>query len=93
MNATAVNSDDTLQRDQSFAKNLFFGEILEENLFPYPAMRERDREVLGSMVDAIDDFLTDKHADFKKWDREAHQPEEFIRGLRDMGLFGLIIPE
>ena len=56
-------------------------------------MRERDREVLGSMVDAIDDFLADKHADFKQWDREAHQPEEFIQGLRDMGLFGLIIPE
>ena len=93
MNTTTVTSDDTLQRDQSFAKNLFFGEILEENLFPYPAIRERDREMLGSMVDAIDNFLTDKLADFKQWDREAHQPEEFIQGLRNMGLFGLIIPE
>jgi len=93
LNTTAATSDGTLQRDQSFAKNLFFGEILEENLFPYPAMCERDREVLGSMVDAIDDFLADKHADFKQWDREAHQPEEFLQGLRDMGLFGLIIPE
>ena len=71
MNETTVTSDDSLQRDQSFAKNLFFGEILEENLFPYPAMRERDREVLGSMVDAIDDLLSDKHADFKQWDCEA----------------------
>lgn len=90
---TTVTSDGTLQRDQSFAKNLFFGEILEENLFPYPAIRERDREMLGSMVDAIDNFLADKVADFKKWDREAYQPDEFIQGLRDMGLFGLIIPE
>ncbi len=88
-----VTSDDTLQRDQSFAKNLFFGAILEENLFPYPAIRERDRDMLGSMVDAIDNFLTDKLADFKRWDRGAQQPEEFIQGLRDMGLFGLIIPE
>jgi len=86
-------SSDTLKRDQSFAKNLFFGEILEENLFPYPAMRERDREMLTSMVDAIDHFLGDKHADFKHWDRDAHQPDEFIQALRDMGLFGLIIPE
>ncbi len=84
---------DTLKRDQSFAKNLFFGEILEENLFPYPAMRERDREMLTAMVDAIDHFLGDKHADFKHWDRDAHQPAEFIQALRDMGLFGLIIPE
>src|SRR4029079_18284796 len=34
-----------------------------------------------------------KHKDFHHWDREAHQPAEFIQGLRDMGLFGLIIPE
>ncbi|MDZ4811270.1 MAG: acyl-CoA dehydrogenase family protein [Pseudomonadota bacterium] len=90
-NASSVN--DTLRRDQSVAKNLFFGEIVEENLFPYPRMRERDREMLGAMVDAIDDFLNDKHADLKKWDRDAHQPEEFIQALREMGLFGLIIPE
>ena len=51
------------------AKNLFFGEIVEENLFPYPKMRERDREMLVAMTDAIDAFLADKHADFKAWDR------------------------
>jgi alkylation response protein AidB-like acyl-CoA dehydrogenase len=83
----------TLRTDQSPAKNLFFGEILEENLFPYPAMRERDREMLGMMTDSIDDFLAPQHADLKKWDKEAHQPAEFIQSLRDMGLFGLIIPE
>lgn len=83
----------TLRLDQSVGKNLFFGEILEENLFPYPQMRERDRELLGAMVDAIDDFLKDKHRDLKQWDRDAHQPEEFIQALRDMGLFSLIIPE
>jgi alkylation response protein AidB-like acyl-CoA dehydrogenase len=84
---------DTLLRDQSFAQNLFFGEILEENLFPYPKMRERDREMLGQIVDAIDQFLVDKHADLRHYDREAHQPEEYVQALRDMGLFGLIIPE
>ncbi len=91
--AKAAAITDTLRRDQSAAKSLFVGEILEENLFPYPRIRERDREVLGSIVEAIDGFLADKEADFKTWDRDAHQPEEFIQGLRDMGLFGLIIPE
>jgi len=84
---------DGLRRDQSLAKNLFFGEIAEDNLFPYPQINARDSELLGAMVDAIDGFLADKQADLKHWDREAHQPEEFIQGLRDMGLFGLIIPE
>ncbi|KFN43937.1 acyl-CoA dehydrogenase family protein [Arenimonas oryziterrae] len=87
------DADSRLLRDQSVAKNLLFGQILEENLFPYPALRDRDREMLGQMVDAIDSFLADKRADFARWDREAHQPAEFIQALRDMGLFGLIIPE
>ena len=84
---------DTLRRDVSVAKNLFFGEIVEENLFPYPKMRERDREMLGAMLDAIDDFLAPQHTELKHYDRNAEQPPEFIQALRDMGLFGLIIPE
>jgi acyl-CoA dehydrogenase family protein 9 len=90
---TATAGTDTLRRDQSVAKNLFFGEIVEENLFPYPKMRERDREMLGAMLDAIDDFLAPQHSELKHYDRNAEQPPEFIQALRDMGLFGLIIPE
>ena len=77
----------------SVAKNLIAGKILEEQLFPYPELRAKDREVLGMMVEAIDQFLGPKQQDFKRWDREAEQPAEFIQGLRDLGLFGLIIPE
>ena len=99
MNDTTVKSavertePSTLRCEQSTAKTLFFGEILEENLFPYPVMRERDRELLGMMADSIDDFLAPLKSDLKDWDRTAHQPDEFIQSLRDMGLFGLIIPE
>jgi acyl-CoA dehydrogenase family protein 9 len=65
----------------SVAKNLIAGKILEDSLFPYPALREKDREVLGMMVDAIDQFLTPKHGDFKRWDLSAEQPAEFIQGI------------
>ena len=78
---------------ESIAKNLILGEIVEENLFPYPAIRSRDREMLGQIVEAIDAFLADKAADFRRWDREGAQPAEFIQSLRELGLFSLIIPE
>ena len=91
--SAASPSLETLKLEESAAKQLFFGDIFEENLFPYPKMRERDREMLGSMVDAIDAFLVDRHKELKEWDRSAHQPDEFVQALRDMGLFGLIIPE
>ena len=83
----------SMHLDESAAKQLFFGNILDEHLFPYPQIRERDREMLGAMTDAIDQFLNTKTADLKEYDRNAEQPEEFIQALRDMGLFGLIIPE
>ena len=79
--------------DESIAKQLFFGQISEEALFPYPQIRERDREMLGAMTDAIDQFLADKGAELRQYDRDAEQPAGFIQALRDMGLFGLIIPE
>ena len=84
---------DRLLRDQSVAKQLLLGDILEENLFPYPVISEREREMLGMIVESVDRFLEGKEADFAKWDREAHQPDEYIQALRELGLFGLIIPE
>jgi len=89
----AAPDADSLQRDRSAAKQLFFGDIFEENLFPYPKMRERDREMLGPMLDAIDGFLGPQQRALTEWDRSAEQPPEFIQALREMGLFGLIIPE
>jgi acyl-CoA dehydrogenase family member 9 len=83
----------TLRRDRSAAKQLFFGDIFEDNLFPYPTMRERDREMLGAMLDSIDDFVSAHKGPLKEWDEHGEQPQSFIQGLRDMGLFGLIIPE
>lgn len=80
-------------RGESAAKQLFFGQILDALLFPYPKIRERDREMLGAMTDAIDQFLADKSADLKQYDRDAEQPPAFLQALRDMGLFSLIIPE
>ena len=88
-----TEAKDTLRTELSVAKNLFFGEIVEENLFPYPQMRERDREMLSMMTDAIDRFLGDKGEELAEMDRVGEQPEEFIQALRDMGLFGLIIGE
>jgi len=38
-----------LLTDLSVAKQLLFGNVLEENLFPYPVINERDREVLGAV--------------------------------------------
>lgn len=89
----AITEQPALRSDDSVAKQLFLGNILEENLFPYPEIRARDKDMLGAMTDAIDQFLADKGAELKQYDRDAEQPAGFIQALREMGLFSLIIPE
>ena len=56
-------------------------------------MATGERETLTSIPDALRGFLAGHAADFKAWDREGAQPAEFIQELRELGLFGLIIPE
>jgi len=58
--AATRSPPDTLLRQQSAAKSLFVGTILEENLLPFPRIRARDREILGSVIEAIDGFLDDR---------------------------------
>ena len=41
----------------SVVQALVAGRILEEQLFPYPKLRDKDREVLGAMLDAQTEVL------------------------------------
>ncbi len=78
--------------DASVAKSLFVGRIIEENLFPYHRIDGDEAETLRMVANSLDDFLQDKGEDFRQWDRESAQPEPFLQSLRELGLFGLIIP-
>ena len=75
----------------SFGKSLFFGEILEDQLFPYPEIPRETAEMVKALLEPVKKFLST--LDPKKLDRAAEQPPELIQTLREMGLFGLIIPE
>jgi len=99
MNAAVLDTTDQapsesgLLLDASPVKSLFLGHVIHQNLFPYPTIKEEERETLEMVLDSFDRFLSEKQDSFAQWDEDAAQPEEFLQGLRDMGLFGLIIPE
>ncbi|MCI0518539.1 MAG: acyl-CoA dehydrogenase family protein [Woeseiaceae bacterium] len=78
---------------QSPAKALFCGDILQASLWPFPDMDAEKSDSLNLVVESVDRFLADRQEDFQRWDRDGGQPEEFIEALRELGLFGLIIPE
>src|SRR2546430_15143204 len=75
----------------SFGKSLFFGEILEDELFPYPGMTRDQAELVAPICETIDRYMGG--IDSRKLDREGEFPPEVLQPLREIGLFGLIVPE
>jgi len=74
----------------SFGKSLFFGEILEDQIFPYPQM-PRDQAELVPICETIDKYMAD--IDRARLDRTGEMPAELLASLKEMGLFGVIVPE
>lgn len=80
-------------RDISFMRALCLGRVEEDLVFPFPRMPEADKEMLASIVDAVDSLLGPLGERFREWDREGELPAEFVDQLKEFGLFGLVIPE
>lgn len=74
------------------AKALFRGQIIQSAFWPFPKIEAQQRELLDMVVESVDRFLADQQDKFENWDRRGEQPPEFIDALRELGLFGLIIP-
>ncbi len=88
-----INAAAEADLNLSPAKALFCGEIIRPSFWPFPQFANEEKETLSIVLDSVDRFLEEKRDDFRQWDEAGQQPEEFIQGLRELGLFGLIIPE
>jgi len=86
---TNITSDDNI----SPAKALFYGNIVKSLIWPFPRIDSEEEETLRMVLDSVDHFLEGRQEEFRQWDEIGAQPEDFIQSLRDLGLFGLIIPE
>ena len=73
-------------------KTLFFGQVPEDVVFPFPEIGAEEREVVSAFLGSFRDFARD-HVDPARFDRELSIPKDVIRGLADLGAFGMIIPE
>lgn len=81
------------KHNTSFMRSLCMGLIEEELLFPFPTMKEGERDLLSSIFTAVEQMLSDKEEDFRKWDRAGEMPGAFIDELKEFGAFSLVIPE
>jgi acyl-CoA dehydrogenase family member 9 len=73
-------------------KSLFGGVIPEETVFPYPEIDASERETVAAFLDSFRGFARDR-IDSASIERERRIPTEVIRGLAELGAFGMTIPE
>src|SRR5438105_3697629 len=89
---TSALTDGRAETPTSFSKSLFFGLLPEQMVFPYPKSGPAERESLKLILDSVRKFASEK-IDSKRIDEEAKIPKEVIEGLKQLGLFGMSIPE
>jgi len=75
-----------------FARGFFHGTIQEDLIFPFPELDSAEAEELDLVLTAFRRFAEDK-IDPVAIDAASKLPPEVIRGLADMGVLGLTVPE
>jgi len=78
--------------EQSFMKSLFHGIISEALVFPYPEPTAAERETVGMMIESVRKYFN-ANVDSVKIDRDAEIPKEVLQGVKELGLFGGLIPQ
>ena len=79
-------------REHSFMKAAFHGVIAEDLVMPYPQMKAEERETVSMIVETLRRF-GEERIDSAGIDREHRIPEDLLDEMKQMGLFGLLIPE
>uniref|UniRef100_A0A665WIG7 Acyl-CoA dehydrogenase family, member 9 n=1 Tax=Echeneis naucrates TaxID=173247 RepID=A0A665WIG7_ECHNA len=61
-------------------------------VFPYPEIGNEELEEINQLVAPVEKFFNEE-VDSAKIDHEAKIPAETLNGLKELGLFGIMIPE
>ncbi|XP_034388637.1 complex I assembly factor ACAD9, mitochondrial [Cyclopterus lumpus] len=82
----------THSRNLAYAKDLFLGQVNKAEVFPYPEIGNEELDEINQLVAPVEKFFSEE-VDSAKIDREAKIPPETLNGLKELGLFGIMIPE
>ncbi|MGD1170022.1 acyl-CoA dehydrogenase family protein [Mycobacterium seoulense] len=88
--ALAEESRETGWDKPSFAKELFLGRFPLELIHPFPKPSDADEARTRAFLDKLRDFLGG--VDGSVIERDARIPDEYVKGLAELGCFGMKIP-
>ncbi len=75
----------------SFVGDIFLGHLRVSSILPYPLQDDADRKEGDAYIAKLEDFLK-KNLDGDQVDREGKIPDAVMKGLADLGCFGIKIP-
>ncbi len=78
--------------EMGFIKNMFWGRIREDLVFPYPEVSAAEKAKCDSLLARLDDYLQNEHPAIQI-DQEEFIPEWAIGRLFELGVLGMTIPE
>src|SRR5687767_3524734 len=76
----------------SFVRELFEGSFRLDLVHPFPAQDPAEVAKARPFLERLERFMREE-VDSDRIDREGKIPPEVIQGLRDIGAFGIKIPE
>ncbi|HEY3125176.1 MAG TPA: acyl-CoA dehydrogenase family protein [Thermoanaerobaculia bacterium] len=77
---------------QSPMRALMAGQVPEDVVFPFPEVSPEERETVSAFLESLRGFARD-HIDPARIEREHRIDDGVMRGLADLGIFGMTIPE
>ncbi len=75
-----------------FIKNLFWGRVREELVFPFPEVSSAEAAKADALLAELEHYLDTEHPSVQI-DQEQHIPDWVIKRLFDMGVMGMTVPE
>jgi acyl-CoA dehydrogenase family protein 9 len=78
--------------NNSFMKSLFFGDIREDLVFPYPKPTAEVAENVSMILDSVQKFARDT-VKSAEWDEAGAMPREIIGEMANLGVMGLAVAE
>ncbi|HVZ93531.1 MAG TPA: acyl-CoA dehydrogenase family protein [Phycisphaerales bacterium] len=77
--------------EMGFIQNMFWGNLREELVFPYPRADAEETARCDQLIAALDDYLRNEHPAIRI-DQEQEIPRPVIDRLFQLGVMGLTIP-
>ncbi|MBY0371401.1 acyl-CoA dehydrogenase family protein [bacterium] len=76
----------------SFVGDIFLGKLRTSSILPYAFQTDEDRKIGDAYLEKLDKFLA-ANLDGDQVDREGQIPDTVMKGLAELGAFGMKIPK